>query len=214
MRLFARFFRLIWGGDVDRPLRPVLAVSFVGSTCFSAGWSFVGIWAIRELGATKSQLGATFLIAALVGMVAGYLGGHVSDYVGRRPMILLGWALLGFAFLLFAFVGDRTYVGLALLVFSAIGGSVGGGADQAMVADLVPPERHEAAYASVRVASNLGVVCGPPIGGLLLDRRALADPLRRRRVDVRRRDRDRVAVPAASRRVRAGGAADPRVARR
>ena len=37
-----------------------------------------------------------------------------------------------------------------------------------MVADLVPPERHEAAYASVRVASNLGVMCGPPIGRLLL----------------------------------------------
>src|SRR5438874_253379 len=47
-------------------------------------------------------------------------------------------------------------------------GSLGGAADQAMVADLVPPERHEAAYASVRVASNLGVTIGPPIGGLLL----------------------------------------------
>jgi predicted MFS family arabinose efflux permease len=168
VRLFARFFRLIWGDDVDRPLRPVLAVSFVGSTCFSAGWSFVGIWAIRELGATKSQLGVAFLIAALLGMVAGYLGGHASDYVGRRPMILLGWTLLGVAFLSYAFVGDRTYVGLALLIFSSAGGSIGGGADQAMVADLVPPERHEAAYASVRVASNLGVVCGPPVGGLLL----------------------------------------------
>jgi predicted MFS family arabinose efflux permease len=37
-----------------------------------------------------------------------------------------------------------------------------------MVADLVAPERHEAAYASVRVASNLGVTIGPPLGGLLL----------------------------------------------
>jgi predicted MFS family arabinose efflux permease len=37
-----------------------------------------------------------------------------------------------------------------------------------MVADLVPRERHEAGYASVRVANNLGVVFGPPIGGLLL----------------------------------------------
>jgi predicted MFS family arabinose efflux permease len=37
-----------------------------------------------------------------------------------------------------------------------------------MVADLVAPERHEAAYASVRVAANLGVTIGPPIGGLLL----------------------------------------------
>jgi len=47
-------------------------------------------------------------------------------------------------------------------------GSIGGAADQAMVADVVPPERHEAAYAAVRVANNLGVTLGPPIGGLLL----------------------------------------------
>ena len=124
-------------------------------------------------------------------MVAGYLGGHASDYVGRRPMILLGWALLGFAFLLFAFVGDRTYVGLALLVFSAIGGSIGGGADQAMVADLVPPERHEAA---LRVGAGGVEPRGrvrPADRRAPARRRALAGPLRRRRVDVRRRDRDR-----------------------
>ena len=47
-------------------------------------------------------------------------------------------------------------------------GSLGGAADQAMVADLVAPERHEAAYASVRVAQNLGVTIGPPLGGVLL----------------------------------------------
>jgi predicted MFS family arabinose efflux permease len=37
-----------------------------------------------------------------------------------------------------------------------------------MVADLVAPERRAAAYASVRVASNLGVAIGPVVGGLLL----------------------------------------------
>jgi predicted MFS family arabinose efflux permease len=37
-----------------------------------------------------------------------------------------------------------------------------------MVADLVAPERRQAAYASVRVAANMGVVVGPPLGGLLL----------------------------------------------
>jgi hypothetical protein len=46
VRLFARFFRVVWGDYVDRALRPVLAVSFVGSTSFAAGWSYVGIWAI------------------------------------------------------------------------------------------------------------------------------------------------------------------------
>jgi predicted MFS family arabinose efflux permease len=37
-----------------------------------------------------------------------------------------------------------------------------------MVADLVAPERHEEAYASVRVAANLGVTIGPPIGSVFL----------------------------------------------
>jgi MFS family permease len=168
VRLFAGLFRLVWGTEVDRALRPVLAVTFVGSMCFSAGWSYAGIWAIKDLGASKTQLGVTFTIAAIVGMVTGTLGGQASDHIGRRPLILLGWALLGAAFLSFAFVGGHTLLGLALLTFSAVGGSIGQGADQAMVADLVPAEKHEGAYASVRVAGNLGVVCGPPIGGLLL----------------------------------------------
>jgi len=92
MRLFARIFRLVWGAEVDRALRPVLAVSFAGAAAFSAGWSFVGIWAVEKLGATSSQLGVGFLIGAVAASVAGYLGGHASDHVGRRPLILLGWA--------------------------------------------------------------------------------------------------------------------------
>jgi predicted MFS family arabinose efflux permease len=168
VRLLAGLFRLIWGADVDRPLRPLLAVSFAGTASFSAGWTYVGIWAIEELGASSAQLGIAYLIAAVAGIVAGYLGGHLSDHVGRRPMIFTGWTLMAATFFAYTLVGHHVWVGLGLASLAGIGGSIGGGADQAMVADLVPPERHEAAYASVRVASNLGVVCGPPIGGVLL----------------------------------------------
>ena len=65
-------------------------------------------------------------------------------------------------------VGHHVYLGLGLLALMPVFGSLGGAADTAMVADLVAPERQEAAYASVRVAANLGVTIGPPIGGLLL----------------------------------------------
>jgi predicted MFS family arabinose efflux permease len=168
VRLSARLFRLIWGADVDAALRPLLAVSFVGSAAFSAGWTFVGIWAIEELGASSQQLAVAYLLAAVAGFAAGYLGGHLSDYVGRRPMILLGWALLAATFLAYTFVGHHVLLGLGLASLAGVGGSIGGGADLAMVADLVPRERHEDGYASVRVANNLGVVFGPPIGGVLL----------------------------------------------
>ena len=90
MGLFARLFRLIWGGEVDRALRPVLAVSLSASLSASAGWTFMGIWAIRELGAEKSQLGIAFLVGAAMAAVSGYVGGHLSDRFGRRLLILVG----------------------------------------------------------------------------------------------------------------------------
>jgi predicted MFS family arabinose efflux permease len=168
VRLFARLFRLIWGEDVDRALRPVLAVSLAGAMAFSGVWSFIGIWAIDELGATSSQLAFAFLFGAAAAAVSGYLAGHLSDYVGRRPLILLGWTAEALFVLTYIAAGERVVLGLLLVALGGVFGSIGGAASQAMIADLVPPERHEQAYASVRVAQNLGVTMGPPIGGLLL----------------------------------------------
>jgi predicted MFS family arabinose efflux permease len=69
---------------------------------------------------------------------------------------------------LFLLVRDDVLLGLGLMVLTGSIASVGGSVGQALVADLVPPERHESAYASIRVAANLGVVGGPPTGALFL----------------------------------------------
>ena len=167
MRLFGRFFRLVWGDDVPRPLRPVLAVQFFGSVAMSGLWTYIGIWAIERLDASSFAIGLTFTCAAVAATATGYLGGHLSDHVGRKPLILLGFGLEAVFVLGYLAAGDRLFIGLTLVVIASALGSLGQGADQALIADLVPPERHEQAYASVRVASNLGVVVGPPIGGLL-----------------------------------------------
>ena len=91
MRLFARLFRLVWGDQVEPALRPVLAVGLGGSIAMSALWSFIGIWAIERLGASSSELGIAFLFGALAATAGGYLGGHLSDHFGRKPLILLGF---------------------------------------------------------------------------------------------------------------------------
>jgi predicted MFS family arabinose efflux permease len=168
MRLFARAFRLVWGGDVDRPLRPVLAVGLVGSAAGSSVWTFVGIWAIRKLGAGQSTVGLVFLVSALVGIAAGYLGGHLSDHLGRRPLILVSWGCQAVLLLCFLAAGGNEAVGLALICLGGLFFQLGSAANQAMIADLVPPARHESAYAAVRVASNLGITIGPPLGGLMI----------------------------------------------
>jgi predicted MFS family arabinose efflux permease len=168
VKVLGRLFRLVWGGDVDPALRPVLAVSLVGSIAGSSAYPFMGIWAIKHLHAPQSRLAFAYLIGAVLAGVMGYAAGHWSDRVGRRPMILAGWGFQAVVPLLLIGVGTHVYAGLALLALLPVFGSLGGAADQAMVADLVAPERQEVAYASVRVASNLGVTIGPPLGGLLL----------------------------------------------
>ncbi len=60
-------------------------------------------------------------------------------------MIFLGWALMAATFS-YTLVGHHVWLGLGLASLAGIGGSIGTGDDQAMVADLVPPEWHEAAY--------------------------------------------------------------------
>jgi predicted MFS family arabinose efflux permease len=168
MRLVARVLRLIWGADLDRALRPVIAVNLCSTLAFSSAYTFLGIWAIERLGATSSQLGVTFLVGATVGSLGGYLGGHLSDHFGRKPLILFGLGAQAIVVLGYAIAGDRVLFGLAVLVLMWGVGSIGWTTAQAFVADLVPREHHEAAYAAVRVANNLGITLGPPVGGLLL----------------------------------------------
>jgi predicted MFS family arabinose efflux permease len=168
MTLFARLFRLVWAGDVDRALRPVLAVSLAGSIAGSTAYPFMGIWALRRLHTGDSRLAFAYLASAIASLLVGYAGGHLSDRLGRRPLILAGWGGQAACAPVLLLIGNRPWPGLAILALLPVFGSLGNAADQAIVADLVPPEQHEAAYASVRVISNLGVAIGPPIGGILL----------------------------------------------
>jgi predicted MFS family arabinose efflux permease len=165
--MLGRLFRLIWGDDVERALRPLLVVGFAGSLAGSATWTFVGIWAIDRLDASSAQLGLYFVVAAVISATAGYVGGHISDHLGRRPVILAGWSLTALVPLTWLFVDDFAHA-IPLLLLVSCFAPIAMAADQALVADVVPPERHEHAYASLRVANNLGVTLGPPIGGALL----------------------------------------------
>ncbi len=164
----ARLARALIGGDVEPALRPVAVVTLAVSLAGSAFWSFMAIWAIDELGASSRELAVGFLCGALAAGVVGYTGGHLSDHLGRRRLMLAGEAALALLAPTFLLAGDNVLRGLGLMVLTGSVASLGGSVGQALVADLVPPERHESAYATVRVMANLGVTMGPPIGALFL----------------------------------------------
>ncbi len=70
------------------PLRPVLVVTLLHAISGSARVSFLGIWAIDELDASLPRPRHDVYLAAIAAVGTGFLGGHLSDHIGRRPLIL------------------------------------------------------------------------------------------------------------------------------
>jgi predicted MFS family arabinose efflux permease len=163
-----RLVRLVWGHDLDPALRPVLAVAIAGSVSMTAAFPFLGVWALEQLGASQVELSFGFLAGAAAAFVSGYGGGHLSDHIGRRRVLLAASAGQALVPLGLIVADGELVLGLGLMALFGVFGASASGAEDAMVADLLPPEGREAGYAAVRVAKNLGVSFGPPLGGLLL----------------------------------------------
>jgi MFS family permease len=160
--------RRVLGDSIDRELLPLIALSVPSTLGFGAFWVFVGVWAIHDLGARPSTLGVALLIEATLAAAAGYLGGHLSDRIGRRPVLMWSWAAQAAVLATLATVHPGTSLGLVLVVAAGIASGPGLAANAALIADLVPAERRERAYAAMRVVYNVAMVAGPPLAGLVI----------------------------------------------
>jgi predicted MFS family arabinose efflux permease len=161
--------RAIFGGGLDRRVAPIVAVSFTYSASFSTFWVYVGIYAVKGLHWPASRVGLLFLASAPAAAVANYLSGRISDRTGRKPLIVVSFLASSGNMLLLAWLGGTTALAFVLIVAQGVIGAPAYSLDRVLVADLVTDEAsREPAYATVRVASNLGTLAGPPLAALLV----------------------------------------------
>src|SRR2546421_10380378 len=90
-RVARTFTRAVLGGDLDRRVLPVAAISFVYSNSFATFWIYVGIYAVKALHWPTSRVGLLFLISAPAAAAANYLSGRISDRVGRKWPIVISF---------------------------------------------------------------------------------------------------------------------------
>jgi MFS family permease len=143
---------------------------FSSSVGFSVAIPFISIYFHSELGIPPSTIGIFFGVAAIIRSISHSLGGELSDRIGRYRIMLLAQFLRVGTFFLISYAISQHWGFYALgatLVINFILGSLFQPAANAMVADLVAPEKRTEGYAIVRSVENLGWAAGPAIGGFL-----------------------------------------------
>lgn len=122
-----------------------------------------------KIGLSASDAGIWLTLMGVVIVPANLLGGKLTDWVGRKSMILLGQSIGGILFMICGFLEPgmtQIYLILSACFFFGLSDP----ANLSIIADLTTKDQREAAYALSYMGFNLGFAIGPTIGGLLFNR--------------------------------------------
>jgi MFS family permease len=96
-------------------------------------------------------------------------GGGLSDHLGRKRVIVLGWGV--YALVYIGFATATTAVGfIAWFLLYGVHFALAEGAEKALVADLTPDERHGTAFGLYNAALGAGTLTASVVFGFLYER--------------------------------------------
>lgn len=127
----------------------------------------------RHYGAHDVIIGVIIASFSAMQFVFSPIWGHLSDRIGRRPVLLGSTAGAAASYVLFALASGLQNHALALwlLVLSRVFAGICGGnitVAQAYIADITPPELRSKKMGLIGMAFGLGFIFGPAIGGISL----------------------------------------------
>src|SRR6266508_368820 len=117
------------------------------------------------IGEASLVFGLLVAVYAVMQFFCAPVLGALSDRFGRRPVILLALAGLGFDYILLSLAPTIWWLVLGRIVAGIFGATftpVG-----AYIADVSSPEKRAANFGLIGVAFGLGFIAGPAVGGLL-----------------------------------------------
>ena len=102
---------------------------------------------------------------ALMQFIFSPILGAWSDRFGRRPIILISCAGLGFDYILMALAPTLSWLFVGRLISGITTSNIS--TAFAYVTDVTPPERRAKQFGLISAAFGLGFIVGPAVGGLL-----------------------------------------------
>jgi MFS family permease len=138
-------------------------IDVIGNTLL---FPFFALYVTQKFDVGMTQAGIILATNSAAGLLGSTIGGALADRYGRRGIILFGLVVSALSGLTLGFV-NQFYLFYALSVFVGLMGSASHPAHQAMVADLLPPDKRAEGFGILRVVANFAWIIGPTIGGFL-----------------------------------------------
>lgn len=148
-----QFWLLFWG----------MLLSTIGSSMI---WPFLMVYASERLNLPLTQTATLVTLNSAASLVMTFAAGQVTDRLGRKMVMV--FSLLANAVVYIFFSHANTYIEFAIvmIILGASNPLYRVGAD-AMMADLIEPEKRADAYSILRMSNNAGIAIGPAVGGFL-----------------------------------------------
>ena len=130
-------------------------------------YPFFALYLTQKFDIGMATVGLLFAVFSISGFIGSALGGALADRMGRKGVIVASLLLSSLSALGMGFAPTLVFF---IVISAVVGtlGSIGGPAHEAVVADLLPPEKRAEGYGIIRVIFNLAVIIAPPIAGLLI----------------------------------------------
>ena len=129
-------------------------------------WPYRSLY-ILELGATKELLGMLLTIETIANIIFQFPGGILTDRWGRRKMLLISGTLRIGSPLLYLLSSHWTHTAPGILLTSA--GMLGLPANNALIAESIPPEKRGTGFAAYRTVTSIPLIITSLMGGVVVD---------------------------------------------
>ncbi|WP_421385111.1 MDR family MFS transporter [Bacillus salacetis] len=127
---------------------------------------FLAIYLSRTMDMHPLFIGLTVGISPLVATIGGFIGGHLSDRYGRKPVLMMSLFSISLVFFGFSVASHPLWF-IFLNALNGLSNSFFEPTSQALMADLTEKKQRMKAYSLRYTAINIGAAVGPLAGAYL-----------------------------------------------
>ncbi len=140
-----------------------MLISTLGSSMI---WPFLMIYVSETLAVSLAIVTSLMTINSITSLLFSFIAGPVIDRLGRKWVMVISLAGNGACYILMSMANSMPEFILLMALRGAFNPLYQVGSD-AMMADMLPPQKRSDGYSVLRMSNNLGIALGPAIGGFI-----------------------------------------------